>query len=299
MNMKRTYFLIIALLVQVQLFAQSSNLIFFTEDGEKFILFIDGDQKNDAPLTRVTASGINSDFAQVKVRFEHPGAPVLTQQMMIDPGMQMTSVIRKNKKGRYVMRPVSSVPVASISETETVRIEDATVSEKPAGTSISASSSTVSAGGQAQGGDDQVSVGIGVSDGQNNVNMQVKVEVSGSFKETHSTAPEDPEPVSQESQIVECAAMSTADYTRAKKSISNKAFADEKMTIVRQVLRANCVSVDQVIGFIDLFTFEENKLDVAKAAYVRTTDKGNYYQVNDALTYSESVEELNRFLESQ
>ena len=45
-----------------------------------------------------------------------------------------------------------------------------------------------------------------------------------------------------------------------------------------------------------LFVFESNKLEVAKSAYRKTVDKQNYYQLNDALTFSSSKEELARFI---
>jgi hypothetical protein len=45
-----------------------------------------------------------------------------------------------------------------------------------------------------------------------------------------------------------------------------------------------------------LFTFENNRLEVAKYAYRKTADKQNYYQLNDALTFSSTKEELARFI---
>ena len=288
------------MLLQVALFAQPSSLIFFTENGEKFILFVDGDQKNDTPMSRVTAPGIQADFAQVKIQFEHPGAPLLKQQMMIDAGMQMTTVIRRNKKGRYILRPVSSVPAPNDPEPATVRIEETVTHESTEKAPNTTLSMTAHDTQSAPVDSEQVSVDMSVSDGQDNMNMQVSVTLTGNLEES-STVIQDESPAvtPREPAAQECPPMNVADYGRAKKSITNKSFADEKMTIVKQVLRANCLSVDQVIGFMELFSFEENKLEVAKAAYPKTTDQGNYYQVNDALTYSESVEELNRFLESQ
>ena len=289
----------IMVLLQTMLFAQPSSLIFFTENGEKFILFVDGDQKNEAPMARVTAKEIQADFAQVKIQFEHPGAPILKQQMMIDAGMEMTTVIRKNKKGRYIMRPVSSVPAPQEPGPNTVRIEEAVSPDNVENNSNRTVSMSAQNSQSTTENSDHVSVGIGVSDGQDHMNMNVSVTLTGNFDESTTVGESAPAPTPKEPGTPSCTPMASVDYSRAKKSINTKSFADEKMTIVKQVLRANCLSVDQVIGLIELFTFEENKLELAKAAYPKTTDQGNYYQINDALTYSESVEELNRFLESQ
>jgi hypothetical protein len=45
-----------------------------------------------------------------------------------------------------------------------------------------------------------------------------------------------------------------------------------------------------------LFTFENNRLEVAKYAFCNTVDKQNFYQLNDALTFSSSKDELARFI---
>ena len=106
------------------------------------------------------------------------------------------------------------------------------------------------------------------------------------------------EEMEEEFEVV-CAPMSTNDFASAKKSIGSKSFAEDKMTLAKQVLRANCVSTDQVVEIMNLFNFEDNKVEFAKAAFDKTTDKGNYYKVNDAFTYSSSIKELNEFLEGK
>ena len=45
-----------------------------------------------------------------------------------------------------------------------------------------------------------------------------------------------------------------------------------------------------------LFTFENNRLEVAKYAYRKTVDKHNYFQLNEALTFSSSKDDLARFI---
>ena len=44
-----------------------------------------------------------------------------------------------------------------------------------------------------------------------------------------------------------------------------------------------------------LFTFENNRLEIAKYAYGKTVDKGNYFVVNDAFTFN-SKEKLNEYI---
>lgn len=92
--------------------------------------------------------------------------------------------------------------------------------------------------------------------------------------------------------------MSSSDFAAAKKSISGQTFAESQMKVAKQVLNTNCMSSVQVKEIMDIFTYENDKLDWAKFAYGKTTDPNNYYQLNDGFTYSSSVDELNSYIES-
>lgn len=92
--------------------------------------------------------------------------------------------------------------------------------------------------------------------------------------------------------------MSSADFDKAKKSVSGQSFEDGKLKVAKQVLNTNCMSVAQVKEIMALFSFEETKLDWAKFAYGKTTDPQNYYQLNDGFTYSTSVDDLNEYIEN-
>lgn len=92
--------------------------------------------------------------------------------------------------------------------------------------------------------------------------------------------------------------MSTTDFNAAKSSISSKGFDDSKLTIAKQVLSTNCMSSGQVKEIMQLFSFEESKLDWAKFAYGKTVDPGNYFKLNDAFQYESSIDELNQYIQS-
>ena len=93
--------------------------------------------------------------------------------------------------------------------------------------------------------------------------------------------------------------MSASEFEEAKASISSKSFEDTKMTLVKQIGGNRCFTVDQVKGLMGLFSFEDNKLDLAKFAYDHTYDIGNYYKVNDVFSFESSVEDLNEYIKSR
>jgi hypothetical protein len=94
-------------------------------------------------------------------------------------------------------------------------------------------------------------------------------------------------------------AMNSVDFDKAVAQIKAQTFEDTKMKVAKQVLKNNYMNCSQIKTIIGLLTYEESKLDFAKAAYERCVEKNNYYLLNDAFTYSTSVDDLNEFLESK
>ena len=93
--------------------------------------------------------------------------------------------------------------------------------------------------------------------------------------------------------------MSAGDFEGAKASIKNQSFADSQMKVAKQIFNTNCLTSAQVKEIMMLFSFEDNKLEFAKFAYGRTFDLGNYYKVNDAFTFSSSIDELDEYIQGR
>ncbi len=91
-------------------------------------------------------------------------------------------------------------------------------------------------------------------------------------------------------------AMSSRDFHNVKEQIRKEWFENNRLISVKTIIDKNQFSTQQVKELMLLFTFENNRLEVAKYAYCKTVDPRNYYQLNDALTFSSSKEELARFL---
>jgi len=93
--------------------------------------------------------------------------------------------------------------------------------------------------------------------------------------------------------------MNSSDFNAALKTIGNSSFDETKVSTAKAILSKNCVSAEQVIKLCNLFSFEDSKLTIAKFAYRYTTDKKNYFKVNDVFSFSSSKEELNRFVSGE
>jgi hypothetical protein len=90
--------------------------------------------------------------------------------------------------------------------------------------------------------------------------------------------------------------MSSSDFSRAKETLRREVFENTRVDLAKQIVNTNLFTSQQVKELLGLFTFENNKLDLAKYAYRYTTDRNNYYLVNDSFTFSNSKEELARYI---
>lgn len=90
--------------------------------------------------------------------------------------------------------------------------------------------------------------------------------------------------------------MLNEDFAKAKSSISSKSFEDSKLTIAKQIVGSNCLLCSQVKEIMQIFSFEDTKLQFAKFAYKYTFDINNYYQLNDAFNFESSIDELNEYI---
>jgi hypothetical protein len=90
--------------------------------------------------------------------------------------------------------------------------------------------------------------------------------------------------------------MSESDFKDFKGSIGNRNFESTNLTIAKSVLDKNMVSSQQVKDLLGYFTFESNKLELAKYAYNKTCDKQNYFKVYDAFSFDSSIEELKNYI---
>jgi hypothetical protein len=91
-------------------------------------------------------------------------------------------------------------------------------------------------------------------------------------------------------------AMSSVDFGQAKESLRREWFENSRLTAAKQIIDQNYFTSQQVKEMVLLFTFENNRLDIAKYAYGKTIDKGNYFMLNDAFTFNNNKEALKEYI---
>jgi hypothetical protein len=314
--MKKIICSLALLLVTLATQAQTSNVILFTENGERFYVILNGLRQNEKPETNVKVTDLNATFYKLKIIFDNASLGEKNFNLGFNEGMETSFVIKKNGSGEYVLRPVSEVALAQAPPslpTQTVVMYNTdglgaihtTTQQTTTTTTTNPNNGNVSMGMNV--GDVGANVSVNVSGFDGGMQTSSSSSTTTTTTVTHTTTTNDysspPPPPPPPAYLpgyngpIGCPApMNPADFADLKNSIASKSFEDSKMTIAKQVLQNNCLFVSQVKDLMALFTFENTKLDFAKYAYDFTYDIGNYFKVNDQFTFESSIEDLNNYI---
>ncbi|HRY32861.1 MAG TPA: DUF4476 domain-containing protein [Bacteroidales bacterium] len=322
--MKRFILLLMIMIMGTSLFAQQkTNLVFFTEQGERFTVILNGIRQNAQAETNVKITDLIAPTYKVKIIFEDAKLGEVDKTLTFNQGTETTFTVKKNNKGEYVIRWMNEVPIAEsrpAPQGQTTVVY--TTTPPPATGTVTHTQTTTTVTGENAPGSGNVNMGININDPSLGVNFNMNVSgggvTSGGSTQTTTTysttttttsssggTPPPTQPVQQVYVLpgyngpVGCPyPISSQDFASVKQSIASKSFEDSKLTIAKQVINTNCLLSSQVKEIMLLFSFEDTRLELAKYAYGYTFDIGNYYKLNDAFTFESSIEELNEYISS-
>ena len=317
--MKKIILIAVLVIISKLSFSQGSSITIFTENGEKFWLISDGEKQNTNPQAKVVMNNLNNPSYKLKVIFQDSKIKSLDQSVQtegVDPGpMDVVYTIKKNTKGKYVFRVTSFKPANGTPKTEDiVSVPDPKpamepkpeVNPRPLETRPTTTTTTTQTTLQSP----QVTITTTIPGMDLTTNFPViQMTTTEQQMVTTTTTPNQTiaQPVTQQNTEPERpAATNTSSACRTaasatlfssfKTSIEKQSFEDTKLKMVNQFLTGNCVSTGQVKTLMSLFSFEANKLDIAKKAYKKTVDKESYFTLNDEFSFSSSADELTEFV---
>lgn len=317
--MRTCFIFIFIALTAFTSFAQKSNLIFFTENGERFQIVLNGILQNATPETNVKVTDLVAPNYQVKVLFENKALGAINKNIFFNQGNETTYAIKQNNKGEYVFRfrsevPVAQAPPAPIGQTAVVyttvpAVATTTTISTTETTTVGGTNSGVSMGVNVGGNNMGLNVNLNINDGMGNTATTTSTSYSSTTTTTTTSGgiqqPTETVVVTQPAIIyvpgytgnVGCPMpVNQGEFEGIKRTISSKSFEDSKLTIAKQVVANKCLTCGQVKEIMKLFSFEDSRLDFAKFAYKHTYDIENYYMLNDAFTFESSIDELNEYI---
>ncbi|HEX5003000.1 MAG TPA: DUF4476 domain-containing protein [Bacteroidia bacterium] len=333
--MKKLFLLLVFSAFAAGTFAQEASLVFFSENGERFSVIMNGLRKNDTPETNVKVTGLIGAPYLVKILFADTSLGILDEKIYAIDGKERTFAIKLKKvsstekgfkkvgvnlgrqieggdkqesaakkeqidaqESKYVIKLVSEAALASSSNSNTNPSE----TNKQYQQQTAVNSNVQQTGTSTT---TQVTTTSGVA-GNENANVSMNVNIGGITTGTTSTTTTTTttQSSSQAATYPDPATpnrcsypMNDGSFESAKKSISSKSFSDSQLTMAKQVVKNNCLSCNQIKQLMLIFSFEETRLDLAKYAYDYAFDKQNYYKINDAFTFESSIDDLNEYIE--
>lgn len=94
--------------------------------------------------------------------------------------------------------------------------------------------------------------------------------------------------------------VTATELQQIKSSIKGESFSSGKKMLAKQILQSKkCFTAVQVSQIVNIFSFDADKLEIAKFAYDYTKDKSNYHILNSSFSFSSSKEDLMRYVNSK
>lgn len=91
--------------------------------------------------------------------------------------------------------------------------------------------------------------------------------------------------------------MNDREFRNVIQAIKKEWLESNKLKSASQVVKTNSLTTAQVEQILLMFSFENNKLELAKQAYANTVDKRNYSRLFDVFSFSSSKVELERYIQ--
>ena len=277
---------------------KQGNLTIFSEDGDKFFLILNGEKQNNVAQTNLRVEELPQPYYNARIIFEDSTiAPVSKNNLMIadvDGVMKdVTYKIKKDKARKAKLNYFSAIDVQEdyIPPSNVYVYHFGNPLEVHHNGAVTTTTTTTTNG---------VSANVSVPGVSMNVNITdpVYTESTTTTTTTSSNSSNTGSNNNTHSSGSGCNGwpMNSTDFAAALKTIGNGSFEETKLTTAKSISSQNCLSSDQVVKICNLFSFEESKLVFAKHAYKRTTDKKNFFKVNDVFSFDSSKEELSKFI---
>jgi hypothetical protein len=312
--MKKYLTLSFLLFLYISSFAQvKNNLVIFNNDGEKFILILNGQKYNETPATTVRATDLILKKYQVRIIFENNKIKDHNNNItFFSTGFECVFGLNGRGKRKYTLDYVSETsiepkaPVTNNSSntntndntyTETKTTDTYSNTNTPnTNTGNNSNSISIKAGGLNIGLNEKGAIKLGTKEGDVNLNAK---DQSGNLSLGHGDDAINLNKVAKVPKVGCSGPISDVQFETLKKQISSQTSDITKLTAANALIESNCFMTSHIEQLMKLFSTDKSKLEVAKNSYSHTNDLSNYHRTKDVLYEDESKKELSKFIREQ
>jgi len=95
------------------------------------------------------------------------------------------------------------------------------------------------------------------------------------------------------------APMSNQVFAQIKQTLQQQSFESSKLNFAKQSIDKNSINTNQANEIINLLSMETDKLEFAKYAYNKVSDKEKYFAVSNSLSMQISKDELMKYIRTK
>jgi hypothetical protein len=330
--MKKIASIILMLIIfSIKSFSQKSNVIFFSQQGEVFHVYLNGVLQNEQATNNLKIEDLPSNQYKARIVFSDTSLWQVTKSIYLKEYTETTFNIRKKEETAvgnkmkslgnsisrdlnmkqpekereeiYVMRwftekalpmPQSTVVIYQTTTPTSISTQNAN-NARIETTETSTTTVTTTASPAYT---DQVSVKANMMGMDFDMSVSDNANVQSSTVTTQTVTTTGGTVAGNDVVIVDagCMPMSQMEFASAVRSVEEKDFEDSRKTMAKQIIDGNCLYAAQVKQLMQSMEFESTRLEIAKFAYDKTLDQNKYYMVNDAFDFESSIDDLNKYI---
>ena len=277
----KTIFLFSVLFTFSALYAQS-NLSIFNNNGQSFYVVLNGIRQNSKPETNVQVAQIKNGSYAVKVIFADGKTPDIDKNFMIDAPYDITARIIF-KKGKGKLQLMGQEPTHGVLQEAVVyRPNDAAVYSDMIPVQTTTTTTKTTTGTIPN---ENVNLNMNLSVGGVNVNLNANASATGlgtgaTITETTTSSSTTTTQINNQAnaqhqqviaQVQQAPLSNRVNCTKTmnrleafKAELQDQSFEEDRLEALQLELKSTCLTTAQAEQLIDLFTFDENRMVVAK-----------------------------------
>ncbi len=277
-------------------------------------MVLNGIRQNSKPETNVQVAQIKNGSYAVKVIFADGKTPDIDKNFMIDAPYDITARIIF-KKGKGKLQLMGQEPTHGVLQEAVVyRPNDAAVYSDMIPVQTTTTTTTTTTGTIP---DENVNLNMNLSVGGVNVNLNANASATGlgtgaTITETTTSSSTTTTQINNQAnaqhqqviaQVQQAPLSNRVNCTKTmnrleafKAELQDQSFEEDRLEALQLELKSTCLTTAQAEQLIDLFTFDENRLVVAKYLSDRLTDLDNAGALAKKLTFDSSKMEYRRYI---
>ncbi len=257
----KKYTLLLIVFITLQLNAQHlfRNLVITSVNRQSFVVSLDGKLINNTPLPQVAITGLDKNYYHLVIVLNNNIK--IEKNIYVPPLSEITYVIQNGYLTIGDLQPIQN----------NINLPN-----------------TFSFGS------------ILNNDGNNGIiNININSNMNAQVSNTTNLVP-DVVYVPGYNGEIGCQPPLSSDRFRAMlTTIENQDFENSKARVAKQIIDSNCMTTENIVAILNLFDFDDTKLEIAKYAYDYVYDVENYYLVNNVFDFDANVKELDEYIRNK